>query len=47
VSAVGVFAGRGDVIVMMGLAMILGSLIGWQLCRFKMWLLSKTKREIK
>lgn len=29
-SAVGVFAGRGDVIIAMGLALIVGIWIGWQ-----------------
>lgn len=29
-SAVGIFAGRGDVIIAMGLALIVGIWIGWQ-----------------
>jgi hypothetical protein len=32
VSAVGIFAGRGDVLVAMALALIIGVWIGWQ-CR--------------
>lgn len=30
-SAVGIFAGRGDVIVAMGLALVVGAWIGWNL----------------
>jgi hypothetical protein len=30
-TAVGIFAGRGDVILAMGLALIVGIWVGWQL----------------
>ena len=30
-TAVGLFAGRGDVILAMGLALIVGAWVGWQL----------------
>lgn len=42
-SAVGTFAGRGDVILAMGLALIVGIWIGWQLLRAKNWLSGKRK----
>jgi cytochrome oxidase assembly protein ShyY1 len=32
-TAVGIFAGRGDVILAMGLALIVGVWLGWQLKR--------------
>ena len=35
VTAVGVFAGRGDVILAMGLALLVGIWVGWQV--HKMW----------
>ena len=40
-SAVGIFAGRGDVIVAMGLALIVGIWIGWQLRRAAAWIATK------
>jgi uncharacterized membrane-anchored protein YhcB (DUF1043 family) len=40
-SAVGIFAGRGDVIVAMGLALIVGVWIGWQLRRLTDWISAK------
>jgi hypothetical protein len=42
-SAVGIFAGRGDVIVAMGLALIVGIWIGWQLRRAADWIATKRK----
>lgn len=36
-NAVGIFAGRGDVILAMGLALIVGMWLGWQLRRFVAW----------
>lgn len=42
-STVGIFAGRGDVIVAMGLALLIGVWIGWQTQRFAAWLQSKRK----
>ena len=40
-SAVGIFAGRGDVILAMGLALIVGIWIGWQLRRTADWIAKK------
>lgn len=40
-SAVGIFAGRGDVILAMGLALIVGMWLGWQLHRLASLLTSK------
>jgi hypothetical protein len=42
-NAVGIFAGRGDVIVAMGLALLIGIWIGWQLKRIASWVRSKRK----
>lgn len=42
-SAVGIFAGRGDVIVAMGLALIVGGWIGWQIHRAAAWFAAKRK----
>ena len=42
-TAVGIFAGRGDVIVAMGLALLIGIWIGWQAQRFFAWMQSKRK----
>jgi len=36
-TAVGLFAGRGDVILAMGLALLVGVWLGWQLRRFVTW----------
>lgn len=44
-SAVGIFAGRGDVILAMGLALIVGIWIGWQLRRFANWISEKRKSQ--
>lgn len=40
-SAIGVFAGRGDVILSMGLALVFGVWAGWQLHRLVRWLRGK------
>jgi len=40
-NAVGVFAGRGDVIVAMGLALLIGIWLGWQLRKLVDWANSK------
>ena len=40
-NTVGVFAGRGDVIVAMGLALLIGAWIGWHVQRFVAWLRNK------
>lgn len=34
---IGFFAGRGDVVVAMGLAFVIGIWAGWQLKRLKTW----------
>lgn len=44
-SAVGIFAGRGDVILAMGLALIVGIWIGWQLRRAADWINAKRKPQ--
>lgn len=44
-SAVGIFAGRGDVILAMGLALIVGMWFGWQLRSLVAWI--KSKRPTK
>jgi len=47
-NTVGVFAGRGDVIVAMGFALVIGAWIGWQLQRLVTWARNKftsTKKE--
>lgn len=44
-SAVGIFAGRGDVILAMGLALIVGAWIGWQARGFAAWI--KDRRKLK
>lgn len=40
-NTVGIFAGRGDVILAMGMSLLLGIYIGYQLCRFKTYIKSK------
>lgn len=46
-TAVGIFAGRGDVVLGMGLALLVGFWVGWQVRRFFEWAkarkVSKTK----
>ena len=42
-NAVGIFAGRGDVILGMTFALLFGVWIGYQLCRFRMWLTKRGK----
>ncbi len=44
-NAVGIFAGRGDVLVAMALALIIGIWIGWQLRRAIAWLESKRNKK--
>ena len=41
-NAVGIFAGRGDVIVAMALALLIGVWAGWQIRRLAEWAKSKT-----
>lgn len=43
-TAVGIFAGRGDVLVAMGLALIIGIWAGWQSRRLIEWVRSKTTK---
>jgi len=43
-STVGIFAGRGDVLVAMVLALIIGVWVGWQLRRAVDWV--KAKRGV-
>jgi hypothetical protein len=40
-STVGIFAGRGDVLVAMGLALVIGVWVGWKLHQFLNWIKSK------
>lgn len=40
-NTVGVFAGRGDVILAMGMSVLVGIWIGWQAKRFGSWISSK------
>ena len=40
-NTVGVFAGRGDVIVAMGLALLIGVWLGWQIRKLADWAKSK------
>ena len=40
-NTVGIFAGRGDVLVAMALALIIGVWVGWQLRRAVDWIKSK------
>lgn len=43
-NTVGVFAGRGDVILAMGLALLIGMWVGWHANRFVSWLQAKRKQ---
>lgn len=40
-NSIGVFAGRGDVILAMGLAVLVGAWAGWQAHRLVTWLRSR------
>lgn len=40
-STIGVFAGRGDVLVAMALAFVLGAWLGWRLRGFLHWVKTK------
>jgi len=40
-STVGIFAGRGDVLVAMGLALVIGVWVGWKVNQFINWIKSK------
>lgn len=42
-TAVGVFAGRGDVIVAMGLALVVGVWLGWQLKSISVWIKNRKR----
>jgi hypothetical protein len=41
-NAVGIFAGRGDVIVALGLAIIVGAWLGWKACQLFQFIKRKT-----
>lgn len=43
-STVGIFAGRGDVLVAMGLALVIGIWVGWKLNDIVDWVRSKLQR---
>lgn len=43
-STVGIFAGRGDVLVAMGLALVIGVWVGWKLNDVRDWVRSKLQR---
>lgn len=43
-STVGIFAGRGDVLVAMGLALVMGVWIGWKLNDALAWVRHKFSR---
>lgn len=40
-STVGIFAGRGDVLVAMGLALVIGVWVGWKVHQLINWIKSK------
>lgn len=42
-NTIGVFAGRGDVILAMGLALLVGAWAGWQAQRMVAWLRGRRK----
>jgi hypothetical protein len=44
-STVGIFAGRGDVLVAMGLALVMGVWIGWKLNDARDWVRDKLTRK--
>jgi hypothetical protein len=44
-NAIGLFAGRGDVILSMLLALVFGCWLGWQLNNFYAWIKSKAKQK--
>lgn len=37
-NTVGIFAGRGDTILVMGFALVIGIWVGWQLHRLVQWI---------
>jgi len=43
-STVGIFAGRGDVLVAMGLALVIGVWIGWKLNDIRDWVVTKLRK---
>ncbi|CAB5224467.1 hypothetical protein UFOVP393_91 [uncultured Caudovirales phage] len=44
-STIGIFAGRGDVLVAMAFAIVIGAWAGWQAHRLIAWVKSKTKKS--
>ena len=45
VSTVGIFAGRGDVLVAMGLALIIGVWIGWKVKAIATWISTRNLKK--
>lgn len=43
-NTIGIFAGRGDVLVAMGFALLIGAWIGWHIQRLFVWLQSLRKK---
>ena len=43
-NTVGIFAGRGDVILAMGLSLLVGGFLGYQAHRLKVWVAGKFKQ---
>lgn len=43
-NAIGLFAGRGDVVLSMLLALIFGTWLGWQLNNLYKWLKERAKK---
>jgi hypothetical protein len=44
-NTIGIFAGRGDVLVAMAFALVIGAWAGWQFRRLVGWVQSKVKRS--
>ncbi len=45
-NTIGIFAGRGDVILAMGLSLLVGVWIGWQMKRLHHWFQTKRIKGI-
>lgn len=44
-NTIGIFAGRGDVILGMAFALLVGMWIGYQACRLRVWVTNKRKKN--
>lgn len=44
-TGVGIFAGRGDVIVALFLAILVGAFIGWYLRKFYVWVTTRFEKK--